>query len=154
MSQVSRFQTLVGRSIRFWFPNTKILENYRPDWLKGMELDFYFPDFRVGVEVQGTQHYLFVPEMQGTVENFTAQRKRDQLKRRLAAQEKVKVITISSFDGIYKKFRNAFPNRSFPLLPLGLKADWESYKKLIHENKKTKWTSFKVKKSGEVIKTR
>ena len=83
-----------------------------------------------------------------------AQRRRDKLKRKLAVQEKVKIVTISSFSGIYKKFRNAFPNRSFSLLPTKLKNDWEAYNTLIHENKKTKWTSFKVKKFGKLIKTR
>lgn len=34
----------------------KFLENQRPEWLRGLELDFWFPDLKLGIEFQGDQH--------------------------------------------------------------------------------------------------
>ena len=31
--------------------------NYRPDWLNGLELDFYLPKYNIGIECQGEQHF-------------------------------------------------------------------------------------------------
>jgi hypothetical protein len=47
------------------FPQYRIRENYRPDWLLSsnitkLELDFYIEELKIGVEVQGEQHYKFV----------------------------------------------------------------------------------------------
>jgi hypothetical protein len=35
----------------------KILRHHRPEWLDGLELDIYLPEFRLGIEYQGEQHF-------------------------------------------------------------------------------------------------
>lgn len=37
----------------------EFIENYRPDILEGLELDFYFPDKKFAIEFQGDQHFFY-----------------------------------------------------------------------------------------------
>jgi len=69
-------------------------ENFRPDWLNGLELDFYYPKLRLGIEFQGDQH--FVP-----TERFgscTKQRDRDRIKFYLCAAEEVTLVRLRAID--------------------------------------------------------
>jgi hypothetical protein len=61
----SKLQQEVGNLLDREFPQYRIRENYRPDWLLSsnitkLELDFYIEELKIGVEVQGEQHYKFV----------------------------------------------------------------------------------------------
>lgn len=151
MVQSSEFQRLVGNALRYWFSDTVIFENYRPVWLKGLELDFYLPQYHIAFEVQGRQHYLLVPRMQATVEDYKAQRERDRLKQKLANRQGVRVLVIKSFTGIYTKLRNAFPNRKFGFLPTEIRQEWKIYRRRVHEKKQNEWVAIKVKKSDQLI---
>jgi hypothetical protein len=142
----SLFQRLVGDALRFWFPDTQIIEDYRPEWLHGMEIDFYLPKYKVGIEVQGRQHYLWVPKYQATLSAFQAQKKRDKLKLRLAQQQGIQVIVISGFKGIDRRLQNVIPDRIFRTLPLKLKQAMKTYNRRVHRLNQTKWVAFKVRK--------
>lgn len=70
------------------------LEDYRPDWLHGMELDFYFPDLKFGVEFQGDQHFMDTE----TFGSCCSQRERDGRKRMICKQNGVILQQFTAFD--------------------------------------------------------
>ena len=90
---MSRAEDIVEESLKLVLePGVVIVRNSRPDFLRNpatgrnLEMDFYLPDFKVGIEVQGQHHY--------TDETQVA---RDLLKRRLGSQAGVRLIEISIF---------------------------------------------------------
>lgn len=58
--------------------NIYFLKHYRDktSWLKQQELDFYLPDFKIGIEHQGRQHFISVDYF-GAEENFLNNCERD-----------------------------------------------------------------------------
>lgn len=78
----------------------KYIDNYRPKWLTNpktgqpLEIDRYYPDIKIGFEFQGEYH---LRPIEGTDE-FKYRRHLDNLKRRLAAQQGVKIISVEPID--------------------------------------------------------
>lgn len=62
-----------------------------PDFLNGLELDFYVPDIKLGIECQGIQHYSPV-EFFGGEEGFEKTILRDEVKKELCENNGVKLI--------------------------------------------------------------
>lgn len=89
----SHLQTLVADCCRFWFPN-HLIEDHRPPWLFGMELDIFIPSQRLAIEVQGKQHYLWNPALQATLQDHTSQRRRDSEKLRLCHKQGITLLKI------------------------------------------------------------
>ncbi len=61
---MSYSEILCGKSLNLvLYENVKIIRNYRPDWLnnpitkRNLEIDFFLPDFNLGIEIQGEHHY-------------------------------------------------------------------------------------------------
>jgi hypothetical protein len=86
------------------YDHKPLIRNYRPIWLKNpatgraMEIDAYYPPLRLGIEYNGAQHYIFPnkfhPDTKKGKEDFDSTVLRDQLKRRLAEEQGVRIITI------------------------------------------------------------
>lgn len=72
----------------------------RPAFLKNpitnnnLELDCYSDALKLAVEYNGRQHYEFVPVFHRTKSDFQNQKYRDDIKRRLCAQNGVKLIEV------------------------------------------------------------
>jgi hypothetical protein len=72
----------------------------RPTFLKNaitasnLELDCYNADLRLAVEYNGAQHYAFVPRFHRTMDGFYNMRYRDDMKRRLCAENGVRLIVV------------------------------------------------------------
>ena len=49
-------QSLLGEFLSEMMPYNRV-ENHRPAWLYGLELDFYFPELSLAIEFNGDQHY-------------------------------------------------------------------------------------------------
>ena len=66
-----------------------IRENRRPEWLEGLELDFYIEELRVGIEVQGQQHYEYTPHFHKSYGKYLEQKDRDERKAALCEYHRV-----------------------------------------------------------------
>lgn len=84
--------------------------NIRPTWLidsKGrrLELDFYFEELKIGIEVQGAQHYVFTPFFHATYQDFKDQLARDEAKRQACRFHNVILYEIADEDYAYDVIR-------------------------------------------------
>ncbi len=79
------------------FPETSVLRHARPSWLKPQHLDVYLPEYNVGLEYQGRQHFEPV-EFFGGSEAFVGQLKRDKKKRRLCRRNGCTLIEVTADD--------------------------------------------------------
>lgn len=73
------------------FPKGKIYRHYRPDFLEGLELDIFLPDFRIGIEYQGIQHFEPVNHWGGE-DAFRRLKIRDARKKELCQKASVNLI--------------------------------------------------------------
>lgn len=96
----SKLQEYTARRLWRKFPHLKIKENYRPDWLSNghgrLELDFYIPKLKVAIEVQGRQHYTYVPCFHSDYQDFLNQQKRDEYKRIVCSSRNIKLYEVSN----------------------------------------------------------
>jgi len=97
----SKLQIEVGNLLDKTFPEYRIRENYRPDWLMSsnltkLELDFYIEELKIAFEVQGKQHYEYIPYFFKTIEDFEKRKQYDIEKKDLCYGAGVKLIEIFS----------------------------------------------------------
>jgi hypothetical protein len=102
---MSKIQSRIGSTIRKYFSNYTIFENSRPAWLvsskqERLELDFYIKELEVAFEVQGDQHFVYVPYFHGNYENFLNQQRRDAEKKLLCAKNGVSLYEITKEEEI------------------------------------------------------
>ena len=83
----------------------EFIENFRPPWLNGMELDFFYPKHNLAIEFNGDQHY--VPTSMGCPK---AQKQRDSRKRAICKAMGVKLVTITAADLISTRMRMKLKN--------------------------------------------
>lgn len=86
------------REIKLLLDKNNIKYEYRKknfDWLNGLELDFYLPDYNVAIECQGEQH--FIPRSFGgdKFKKFDKQIKLDELKALRCKNNGIKLIYYS-----------------------------------------------------------
>ena len=94
-----KLEKYVSRNLYNRFGNLYIRQNYRPEWLRGssgikLELDFYIDDLKIAAEIQGEQHYTYIPYFHKTPEGYISQRKRDKEKRILCSMNGIKLFEI------------------------------------------------------------
>jgi len=85
----SRLQRQTSSLLSTHLGQYTIRENHRPAWLEGLELDFYIEELQVGIEVQGRQHFEYVPIFHNSYDAFLEQRARDKHKTDLCQQANV-----------------------------------------------------------------
>lgn len=95
----SKLQIIVGDRLDKAFPQFRIRENYRPEWMRSselskLELDFYIEDIKIAFEVQGAQHYQFVEFFHKTNDEFERRKRLDNEKIELCEGHGVKLIEI------------------------------------------------------------
>ena len=65
--------------------------HYHPDFLKGLEIDFYLPEICTGIECQGRQHYQVI-NFFGGIDGFNKTVERDTLKKKLCKENRVNLL--------------------------------------------------------------
>ena len=91
---ISKLENYLAKELYTRFGQYSIRQNYRPDWLEGLELDFYIDELNLAAEVQGDQHYQFVEWFHRTKENFQKQLDRDAKKSLICRQRGIKLFEI------------------------------------------------------------
>lgn len=95
----SKLQEYTYQLLRKELPHISIRENYRPEWLQfedgWLEIDLYLDQLQIGIEVQGKQHYAYVPHFHKTQDGFAKQINRDNAKRILCDANNVKLLEVS-----------------------------------------------------------
>lgn len=95
----SKLQIAVGNLLDKTFPEYRIRENYRPEWLRSssltkLELDFFIEELKIGFEIQGAQHYQYVPFFHGSYDNYEKRKQYDTEKKDLCYGQGVRLIEI------------------------------------------------------------
>ena len=97
----SKLQKEVGQMLDKTFPHLKVKENCRPEWLVSssgtlLELDFYIEELSIAFEIQGEQHFGFVPFFHKDRSEFEKRKQYDAEKKDLCHGAGVKLIEICS----------------------------------------------------------
>lgn len=125
----SKLQRIVGDLLDRKLPEFRIRENYRPDWLissdhKRLELDFYIEEIKIGIEVQGQQHYQYVEFFHRSQEFFEERKRLDREKIELCDGLGIRLVEVFSeldailiVDEIESKTRPLHPySYHFPII--------------------------------------
>lgn len=114
----SKLEIYLEATIRQTFPNLTLLCNDR-QFLNGLELDFYFPELRFAIELNGIVHYepIYGPE------SFEKVHKRDEQKILLCAELGIELAVIDSSTCKYltPKTKEKYQNLTCDLIQQGLK---------------------------------
>lgn len=83
--------------------------NYRPAWLLGLELDFYFPSVHAALEFQGDQHYkpVWFPN-QVQCSSYCRIKLNDKAKRRICASKGITLLRIDACDLEFSRLQSIF----------------------------------------------
>lgn len=84
-------ETELYRIVKTLFPNDEVIHHYRADWLAGLELDVYVPNYGLAIEYQGVQHFQPVEAWGGDAALATT-RERDAKKAELCREQGVKLV--------------------------------------------------------------
>lgn len=106
----SQTELLARNLFHHYQPRLRQWHNYRPDWLRNpetgrnLEIDIYFPDIKVGIEVQGVQHGRPIKGLQRDFAAFEKQQRHDMAKLELCKQQGVTLYSLTSFDLTQRRF--------------------------------------------------
>jgi hypothetical protein len=86
-------ETLLSQLVCRVLPDREVVRHYRPEWLKGLELDIWVPELSLGVEYQGQQHFHAI-EAWGGKAALARLRKNDAKKLELCRQAGITLLTV------------------------------------------------------------
>lgn len=86
-----------------------IVYQYRPNWLEKQSIDIYIPSKKIGIEIQGIQHYESV-EFFGGKEQLLRQKELDKKKSILCKKNGIKLFYINSRDDNFDKIIDEIGN--------------------------------------------
>lgn len=126
----SKLQIAVGDLLDKTFPQYRVRENYRPDWLVSsnntkLELDFYIEELNIGIEVQGVQHYEYTPFFYKDYAEYELRLKYDQEKKDLCHGLGIQLIELYTLMDAIVQIRNIEESTGELVAP---KADYRTAK--------------------------
>lgn len=125
----SKLQELSSRLVNKYFGDYIVKENYRPEWMissngKRLELDLYVEKLSFAIEIQGNQHYKYVPFFHSSPREFEEKQKDDKEKKILCRRKGVTLYEISTqqelFDLIGKLKNSGVPSNRFDKKFMGI----------------------------------
>ena len=77
--------------------NIEFIQQFRAEWLGRKSLDFYLPEYKLGIECQGEQHFRTVPfhgikDEKVLEENLEKLQKRDRKKREQCLAKGIQIL--------------------------------------------------------------
>lgn len=108
----SKLEIFIESKIRFYYPflELKICDRLQ---LNGLELDFYFPDLKLAIEINGIAHYKPIY----TFEQFEKIQSKDILKTQLCLRNNIHLLVIKSLVRFSKSNSDhIWNNEIFPIL--------------------------------------
>jgi hypothetical protein len=78
----------------------KPFASVRPKWLvnhntkRRLEIDCYCEELRIAVEINGEQHYRFIPHFHKTYKDFLSQQERDLIKAKMILDRGIRLISV------------------------------------------------------------
>jgi hypothetical protein len=72
------------------------LDNYKPSWLEGLELDRYYPSIRTAFEFQGLQHYTYLHHLHRGHDGFYQGIRHDKKKKNILKEKKISLIEVTA----------------------------------------------------------
>ena len=99
---MSKLAQEVLKWLREVYGQIRILEEFQVG--EGLRLDFYLPELKLGIEVQGSQHYEFIEFYHGDKEGFDDSKKRDRRKIELCSMQGIAIVYFKYDDKLSKEF--------------------------------------------------
>jgi len=87
-------ETKLFYDIKDAFPDTEIIHHGKPEWLGKQHLDIWMPEFRIGIEYHGVQHFQPMRHLGGE-KNYSTQQERDLRKSDLCKVNGVELIVVT-----------------------------------------------------------
>ncbi|OGY26851.1 MAG: hypothetical protein A2Z11_01575 [Candidatus Woykebacteria bacterium RBG_16_43_9] len=94
----SHSEILAKQILDHYFGGFRKLDNIRPDWLEGLEIDRFYPTLGVAIEFQGDQHSRIVPGMHQGPGDFRRQIENDTKKQQLLEGKGIRLYQINILD--------------------------------------------------------
>lgn len=90
-------ESKLERIVRLFLDDEKIpyIPQMKFDWLGGQSLDFYLPEYNIGIECQGIQHFKPVKHFGGE-KQFSKQIELDERKKKLCAEHGLTLVEIDN----------------------------------------------------------
>jgi hypothetical protein len=111
MGRTSHSEQLCKDLLDWYLPaNWRKQENLRPDWLRNpktgrrLEIDRYYPDLKLGIELDGIQHGRFVKGMHKSYQAAIDGQARDMAKIEQCKAQGVRLIKLDIFDLVQFNF--------------------------------------------------
>lgn len=120
------------------------LDNYKPSWLNGLEMDRYYPSLRCAFEFQGDQHLHYTFSLYDSHSAFLTQIQNDEKKKKILAQKNIHLIEITADELTPSLFYSKLASLTFsdevPVIPSSLHTRIQRYQSgmPIHYKKEAK----------------
>lgn len=86
-------ETLLSNIVKKIFDGNDVIRHHRPEWLEGLELDVFVPNFQLAFEYQGQQHFKPIKAWGGE-EALSRLKERDNKKRQLCELNSIRLIAV------------------------------------------------------------
>lgn len=93
----SKIQFQCGQYLKKQLPHDVILEECRIPG-ENLSLDFFLPNYKTAIEVDGRQHDSYVEHFHGDAEGFKKSKERDSRKKRWCEINDITLIKVSSLE--------------------------------------------------------